>query len=190
MYLQMDKKSDYSEEYINQKTITLTPESGKNWLMYDYFFSEAGKYKITIMMDGKVAATTTTEIFVVDSDDYDYTDADSSINTFYYEDSEVSFCTSISEGNMIGESESFQLGSGGSVDVVIYITNDYRPFKTDLFYIDVYLGDEEVDSFNIQVEEDWDYAHVKQTFTKPGTYMIDVYNADDIFINTGEVTIY
>lgn len=193
MYLQIDKKSAYSEEYLSEKTLTLYPESGKNWVMYDCFFSAAGKYKITVMMDGKVAATTYTEIFVVDADSIASANGDTAITTFYYEDSYIYFCENVTEGTMVGEAEDFPLGPTGSVTVTIYVTCD-KPFKTDLFYIDVFedIGDDfiDLDSYNITVEPDWDYAFVKQTFTKKGTYVVDIYTADDIYVNTGEVVIY
>ncbi len=193
MYLQIDKKSDYSEDYLAQKTLTLTPESGKNWLVYDYFFSEAGEYKISIIMDGNVAATAFTEIFVVDADSINLANGDTIINTFYYEDSYVTFCQDVTEGKMVGEAESFPLGESGSVTVTIYIGSD-KPFKTDLFYIDVFEDIEEdfkdYDSYNITINPDWNFSFVKQTFTKKGTFVIDVFNADDIYVNTGEVVIY
>lgn len=193
MQLYVDKKSTYGEDYLANNTVKLNPETGKNWVMYDYFFTEAGKYKFTIMIDGKVAATTYTEIFVVPEDSEEFANGDTTINTFYYEDSYVTFCESVSEGKMIAEAESFMLGENGSVTVTIYISCD-NPFKTDLFYIDVFedVGDDfiDVDSYNITVEPDWDYAFVKQTFNRKGTFVVDIYTADDIYVNTGEVVIY
>ncbi len=193
LYIQVDKKSAYTYEYISYNKLTLTPETGKNWVMYDYFFTEVGEYKFTVMMDGKVAATAYTEIFVIDADSFDLANEDTSMSTFYYEDSFVTFCEEVTDGKMIGEAESFPLGTTGSVTVTIYIAND-KVFKTDLFYIDVFedLGDDfiDYDSYNITIQPEWDYAFVKQTFTRKGTYIIDVYNADDIYVNTGEVVIY
>ncbi len=184
MYLQVDKKSIATDAYTAEKTITLTPEPGKNWLMYDYYFSEEAMYRLSIIMDGNTMATTETSVSVVDADLI----ASDTISTFYYENSVVSFCEKVIDGQMIGESETFKLGEDGKVDVTIFISSDV-PFKTELFYVDVYEGDDLYESYDMEVLTNWDYAHVIQTFTRPGSYEVEIYNADDIYVNTGFVTI-
>ena len=78
-----------------------------------------------------------------------------------------------------------------SVTVTIYLDNYLKPILSDFVYVDIFKSpDEEMwDSYTITMQPDWDYLHFKYEFKEPGTYFIDIFNAQDIFINTGTVII-
>ena len=118
------------------------------------------------------------------------TSDDDEIDTKYYENSEIKFCESVtSTGDVEGEATSFHADRNGSREVTIYISND-KAFKTTKMYIDVYdKNDKKVDDFNVDAQEEWDWIKFKETFTALGEYTIDIYNADNIFINSATVTI-
>ena len=44
-------------------------------------------------------------------------------------------------------------------------------------------------SLTVTIELDWDYFAFKAYFKEKGLYYIDIYNENDIFINTATVTI-
>lgn len=188
-YVYIDILDATTNAYRPVETISITPETNKNWYVQDQKFTQAGKYKASFMFNGTSMATTE---FDVDVDQTLGSTGDTTITTFYYEDSYVKFCTSVDAvGNLTGEAETFYLGSNAGITVKAYCSNNLLPFKTNLIYVDVYREGEEkmIDSFNISVEKDWDYVHFNVDFSSPGTYYIDLYNADDIFINTGTVEI-
>lgn len=185
-YLYIDYDWDNVGTYGAYETLSMTPEAGKNWYVYDYKFKDTGKYRAYIMHDGIELASTTFEI--------DYKPGVSAIDTtkidtYYYENSNIVFCTSVDdEGNPVDESSSFSLGSGGSVNVAVYIDNDRMPFKTNKLFVDIYKDADAAifDSFGIDIQPEWDYVKFTQNFTEPGTYTVEFYTADDIYINTSD----
>jgi len=190
MQLHIDKKEESSGRYKAYKTIDLVPEKGKNWVMYDFEFTDKGKYNFQVINNGEEQATATTEIFFNADKTDNSADPDSEVDTYYYEESEILFGESVdANGNLEGESDEFKLGNESKINVIVYITND-NAFKTDKFYITIYDDEDQiVDEFDITVEPDWDWAKFTQSFKEPGDYMLDIYNANDVFVNTGYLTI-
>lgn len=191
-YLYIDKDWDDNGKYSAYETIELDEETSKNWIMYDFKFTEKGKYKIDIMKDGVSQATTYTTIQFADGEeDKSSSSDDEEVDTYYYENSEIIFCESVSaDGDPEMESTEFKADRTGSREVTIYLSND-KAFKTTKMYIDIYdsKSNEKVDDYSIDVESEWDWVKFKHTFTRPGEYYVDIYNADDIFINTATLTI-
>jgi hypothetical protein len=190
-YLYIDKDWDDNGKYSAFETISLDEDVSQNWVMYDYNFKEKGKYKIDIMKDGVTQATTYGEINFAKDEDVKKSDEDDDIDTYYYEDSEIKFCESVSStGDPSGVATEFKADRTGSREVTIYISNG-KAFKTTKMFVDVYNSktSEKIDDYSIDTQVDWDWVKFKQTFDKPGEYYIDLYNADDVFINTATVTI-
>ncbi len=188
-YIYIDKYYESSSSYGAYLTIEMKPETSQNWIVLDQLFTEAGDYKASFMFNGTAMATTSFEIDLVGAATGS---TDTIIDTYYYEDSDVDFGMSVdAEGVLQGESETFYMGANTSISIKAYLNNFGLPFKTTKMYVDVFKegSDIEVDSFNIDVETDWDYIHFLVVFKDPGVYYIDIYNADDIFVNTGTVTI-
>ncbi|MBK6731428.1 MAG: hypothetical protein IPG60_10880 [Bacteroidetes bacterium] len=188
LQVQMDKLDETTGNYVAYFTGDMSMQEGKNWAMYDLGFSETGKYIIKVMKGKKELANTNTEIFLQKADkNISNTGA---IDTYYYENSVIKFGTSeTDEGLPVGENTEFSLGSNDSITLRIFLTND-KVFATDKFYVDVYDDEDDlVDAFTIKIDPEWDQVRFNQWFTKRGEYIIDIFNADDIFINSGEVTI-
>lgn len=56
--------------------------------------------------------------------------------------------------------------------------------------IDIYdENDDLYDTFDIEIDESWDFTSFKINFDATGHFFIDVYTSDDIFINSGELDI-
>lgn len=186
-YLYIDYDWDNVGTYQAYETFAITPERGKRWFMYDYKFKDVGKYKASVMYNGTEQAVTYFTIGFAEGATPVTTDK--AIDTYYYENSNIVFCTSVdAEGYPVGEATSFSMKRTGTVDVSVYLDNKGVPFKTTKMFVDIYKEgvDEVWDSYSIDVQPDWDYVKFVQTFTKAGTYYVDMFTGDDIFINTSD----
>lgn len=188
-YLYIDKDYDNTGVYSPIETIEIKPETGKKWFVHDQKFTSAGKYKAAVMRDGIEQASTYFELGYKEGETTN--SASDEPDTYYYENSIVQFCTSVdASGNPVGVSESFKLNAEGSVTVAVYVENDGNPFKTDKFNVDIFDDKENaVDSYSLDIQPEWDYVKFEQKFNRPGVYYVDIYTANDVFINTGTVTI-
>lgn len=193
IFLYVDKYNEKTREYDIFDTRDMVISDNKKWAMFDYDFTEGGKYKLAAAnANGEILASVVNTInWSGEKADKKSDDSDDEVDTYYYENSEVLFCTGVSEnGEPEGESDEFTMSRGASsIEVTTYVSND-KPFKTSKFYVDIYDSDEElVDTYEYTVEEDWDWAKFPITLKKRGEYNIDVYNADDIFVNSASLTI-
>lgn len=191
-YIYIDKYYESSSSYGAYQTIEMKPESSQNWVALDQFFTEAGEFSASFMFNGTAMATTSFDIDLVADSSTVASNTDIGIDTYYYEDSDVDFGTSVDDlGVLQGEAETFSLGDAGIVSIRTLVNNFGIPFKTNLMYVDVYKEGSEtvIDGFDIACEQDWDFVHFSIDFKDPGVYYVDIYNGDDIFINTGTVTI-
>ncbi len=200
-YLYIDKDWDNNGKYSAYETIPLTPKEGKKWIVYDYKFTEAGKYIASIHKGGKEQARSYFQINVKGKDTGNNTtnnsgsnsSDDEEVDTYYYELSEIKFCTELdSENKPLNEQTEFHLNSG-SVKVKVYLSNDELPFKTNKLVVSIYKGSETTNaykSFTVDIQPEWDYVSFNSVFTEPGTYFIDIYTEGDVYINTSpEITI-
>lgn len=188
-YLYLDYDWDNVGTYQAYETFPITPERGKRWFMYDYKFTDVGKYKAAVMYNGEQQAVTYFEINYEDGAAPATTTTDKEVDTYYYEDSKITFCTSVdAEGYPVGATNTFSMNGTGTVDATIYLENNGKPFKTTKMFVDIYKeGTEEVwSTYSIDVQPDWDYVKFVQTFNRAGTYYVDMFNADDTFINTSD----
>ena len=190
-YIYIDEYDVAQGKYIAYQTIPITPVANSTWYAHDQQFLDAGSFKVSVMFNNtpmaefkysiEVTPTTSTSIAGTDT-----------LTTFYHENSLVTAGTSVTaEGLLVGEAETFYLNGNASVTVTIYLDNYLKPILSDFVYVDIFKSpDEEMwDSYTITMQPDWDYLHFKYEFKEPGTYFIDIFNAQDIFINTGTVII-
>lgn len=185
----------------------------KKYAMYDLEFNKAGTFKVIVKTkNGKFLAQATTKINVVDDtkssdDNTSEYNAQETINTMfgsndkltsdYYENSVIKFGTSVGDNATIyGEATEFKYKSG-KTPVVISITNG-KVFKCEEIKLSVYKktkinGKEDtklVQTIPVTgIGDDWDWVYATIDFTEKGDYIIDVWNENDVFINTGYVTI-
>lgn len=118
--------------------------------------------------------------------------AKSQVEKEYYENSFVQIGETIdSEGYIVNEGNIFKLVNGER-ELYVKIEQD-TPLLLSQLIVDVYSGkdySEFVDTYYFDVEgTNWTYTYFPITFKKAGKYAIDLYNQDNIFINSGYVTI-
>lgn len=188
-YLYIDKDYDNTGTYAPYETISLTPETIKNWFVYDYFYKEAGKYRAMIMKDGQELASTYFQINMAGGT----TTSTTGVDTYYYESSNILFCKSVdAEGRLTGVSNQFTRDASGNATVTIYLSNSEKPLKTNTLYVDIYeVGTSSVlfDSETLSIQETWDWVKFEYTFNKPGTYTMHVITGGNIFVNNSPYVI-
>ena len=118
--------------------------------------------------------------------------AQDDIDTYYYEPSIIVAANSVdSKGVMVGEGTEFYL-EDGLVEIVIMLQQETPLLLTELVY-DIYSG-EELDVFDnserIEINDlQWNYVQFSIEIRGEGNYVIDLYNQDDIYINSLEFTV-
>ncbi len=183
------------------ETISLTPERGKNWIVYDYKFKDVGKYRAYVMKDGVEQASVNFTINWAEgvtppagtTTGATTGTTTSGVDTYYYEDSFIQFCSSVNtDGTCNNPATSYVIPTGSSsVESTVLLDNNLKDFKTKTIWVDIYKdgAEDPFDSFSVAVEETWNFCWFKVSFSAPGTYYIDTYTADDIFINTASVVV-
>lgn len=193
IFLYVDIYDKSSGDYEIHDTRTMEVSENKKWAMFDYDFSEGGKYQISAAdEDGNILASTFVTINWEGekADTKKSTDDNPAEDTYYYENSTISFCKSVDdEGNMIGESEVFNLGRTGQVEVAVYLDMDGEPIETEKIIATVYQDGDKLDDFEYEVQKEWNWVKFVLTFKEKGSYSVDIYNEEDTFINTASVTI-
>lgn len=116
-------------------------------------------------------------------------DDDKENDTYYYEYSWISTGTGVdSEGYLLGEDTKFKLNNG-TVEVYFMLEQDEPLLLSELFY-EIYSGDGETYSEQVLNEtmkvasKDWNYTYFSVKFSAPGFYVIDMYNQNDVYINS------
>lgn len=114
-------------------------------------------------------------------------------STFYYINSKVKFCTDL-DGNQLPKNpgEVFYISPTGSW-IYIWIGNDKKLATTQLI-VDIYKKkngeyDEFVETKYYDITSTWEDTHFKYTFYNTGDYKISVYTKENVWINSGYVTI-
>ncbi len=124
-------------------------------------------------------------------DDSNNTDDPSS--TFYYKNSKVKFCTDLdSEQYPQNPGETFYISPSGSW-VYVWIGND-KKLATSELTVDVYRKkgndySEFVESKHYDITPTWEDTHFKYSFYTPGDYKVSIYTKDNVWMNSGYVTI-
>ncbi|MCB9034429.1 MAG: hypothetical protein H6553_11365 [Chitinophagales bacterium] len=190
----------FNGKYVPYETLKFDVESNSNWALYDYFFTEPGKYRIIALKDKTELASTEVTIKYADnasSSNSNYNDREDEdneeVDTWYYEETEIVFGTGLDKNNNFavqGQNDEFTIPrEKGYVDVALILKGDVE-FKTDLIYVDIYLGDDFIETLEVNVEPNWNIVSTNYKFTKRGTYSIEMYNADEVYINDADVEIH
>ena len=114
---------------------------------------------------------------------------DTIIDTYYYENSTIEFAEGVDMEKFEPINSNTEFTLNGKVDVTTILRLD-KPFKTKGIIVDIYDNNDDLyDSFEIEIDENWDFISFKIDFDLIGHYFIDLYTSDDIFINSAELEI-
>jgi hypothetical protein len=187
IYVYVDKLSGGS--YKEYSTKSVVPDKYKNWVIYDYTFTEAGDYKITFLDGSK--NTLATEYCTIKFKSGTTAAKTSGVTSDYYADSKVMFCENVTtDGDPITRSDVFNIGpNGGYVQVLV---KNPKAMKTTEIIVDIWRGEgyaEFVETKRFTIEDSWAWTNFEYIFYTTGNYKFSVYNKEETFINTGYVTI-
>ena len=169
----------------------LVPDSSKKWAVNKYIFSKPGNYKISVFnrTSEELLQSYYTTINFLD-DEYSepfYTD------TWYYSQSSIFFCDSIGvgDGKLIGRSDVFEYQPKRE-KIFLYIEQgNKKSFKTQHLYIKIYTRDTHklVKSTSYSVSHEWFWTFIPIYLIEKGKYTVELYNEDDLYINSGDFEI-
>ena len=174
-------------EYDHYYLIT---DSSRKWAVNKYVFTKTGQYKMTAYdrHNNQLAPIYTTFIRLEDkaySDMY-FTD------TWYYEKSKIFFYEKTIGDTMFGKNNVFTYQPTGS-KVILYIEQpEGQSLKTNHLLISVFSDDkchEHLFSYTYYLEKSWFWTHVPIYFYQKGKYIVELYNDDDVFINSASLEI-
>lgn len=185
------ERKDESGYYIHSGLyyFTIDTKTGVNWAMYDLLFTQIGDYKLSVLgKSDKVLASTTTNIAAMPaSSELGITDSGET-DTYYYENSVVRFGTSANQSDLVGETDVFYLNNGVAKFTAL-LEQDEDLLLTKV-YVDIYRGEEVILNTSYTVgDTKWNYITIPVEITEPGSYYMDFYNQNDVFINSGSFTV-
>ncbi|MDQ3046341.1 MAG: hypothetical protein M3R27_02255 [Bacteroidota bacterium] len=180
------------KEYKEYSTNNLIPDKYKSWVIYDYKFTEAGEYKVTFMDGTKSLATEYVTIQIKEGEVASAKTEGTKLTSDYYTEAKIIFCESVDDKGF-AKTPSSVFNISASAGGYIYVLVDHlKPLKTSEIIVDVWKGDgykEFVETVRFEVKENWEWSDFKYTFYKDGKYKFSIYNKDEVFIQTGYVSI-
>lgn len=195
----IDKKVGSSyKEYVTEILTT----DGKNFVVLDQKFTEAGDYKIGVYtMEEKLLAETnitvnlkTTSSTTTTTKNTTPSNTTTPSSSDYYASSKVIFCEEVVSNSPKNAATSFKIGrTGGYLQVQV---DNGKALKTNRLIVKVYKKgagstdyNEFVETLEFPIEEHWDRPYFQYDFLKSGEYVFDIYNDRNVWINSGYVTI-
>ncbi len=196
--------TEYSE-FVETKRYTI--EATWNRPYFDYTFAGVGEYKFsvynadevwinsaTITMKLKGGSSTTTSTGGRGSNNSRGGGQTDVVDTYYYTDCDIIFCEEVKNGSPVNASTSFTIPKAGGY-LSVQVANG-KAMKTTQLVVDVYKKPkggsdytEFVETKRYDIEATWTGPYFEYTFYNKGDYKFAVYNADEVWINTGYVTI-
>lgn len=197
--------SDYTE-FVETKRYDI--ESHWDRPYFSYTFSGTGEYKFSVYNADEVWINSATVTMKPKGGSSGNTSSNSGrggsnsrggsttdvVDTYYYTSSKVIFCEEVKNNEPINESTSFTIPKAGGY-LTVQVDNG-KAMKTTQLIVDVYKKPkggsdytEFVETKRYDIETHWNRPYFEYTFYDKGEYKFAIYNADEIWINTGYVTI-
>lgn len=158
----------------------------KDHAVLDYFFTEPGKYKVTVGIGDIVYTSSIIEIDRAGT---------SGVNTYYYKNSQIIACESVDGGEAVRPGKEFVISSRGGY-VSFQVINDGKPVEAEKLVVDIYRKGPDSDTYdylvatmNYDVEKSWKKPYFRYTFNMSGDYRLNVFNENDVWINSSFVII-
>lgn len=190
LWVYIDKLSN--GEYKPYTTKNIVPTSGRNWVVYDHKFTEAGDYRITFLNSSRELAREYINIKINGGS----TSAGKTKGTLYYAGSKVVFAENIDTyGYPINPGTVFTVTEKGGY-VKIILDNGSKPINSTKFkvYIDKKQRDGTYKAYDTKFYDTKSYEakvmHFDYAFYAEGDYKVSIYADDKIWTNTGYLTIH
>jgi hypothetical protein len=171
----------------------ITPDSGSNWVAVYHKFFKGGDFRVTVQEKERIVATEYLTIIdrktrILGKKKFKHDPR------FVYADTKVVACETVKEGKPVNPSAVFSITENTS-QVTFLILND-KGLNTAKLNIDLYkkvtpFGEysEFVESKRVELMRDQDNTYFTLQFIEPGEYKVYIYDQDQVWINSGYVTI-
>ncbi len=189
--------SDYTE-FVETKNYDIKETWNKPY--FEYTFAGVGDYKFYVYTADEVFIGAGTVIMKLKGSTTNTTAPNprstgvTKVDTYYYSDSKIVFCEEVIDNEPSNESTEFTIPKDGGY-LTLQVDNG-KALKTIQLVVDIYKkprgGDdytEFVETKRYDIKETWDRPYFTYTFYDAGEYKFSVYNADEVWINSGMVTI-
>lgn len=187
IYLFIDKFENGRYLPFDSKSIS---NNSKNKILFDYVFTEAGKYKLyhVDISQAKIAS-----IDITIAEDKNASDINSRIAN--YSNAKLNFYKNILYGGVtIGHTHQISINEDFG-EIHVKITNN-TPLNTDVILVYFWRKehrsfeyDQFVESKKFSVERNWNSTFFKYKFNLAGEYKIVVYNQDEVLIGSGYINV-
>jgi hypothetical protein len=191
LYVRIDKVFDRKDtNYYEFDHYYLLPGLSKNWAVNKYVFTKTGKYKISVF-DRENNLLTSPYYTSIIFDDTTYNKIYFP-DTWYYSNSKMAFYEKVSGDTLFGKRDIFNFRPDGN-KIILYIGQDEnRPLRTNHLTAKIYSADkchQLINTITFYINDKWYWTYVSIYFDKKGKYNIELYNDDDVFINSAIVEI-
>jgi len=187
------KAGDSYSDFVETKTFTVSENNSATH--FKYFPPSAGDYRMSVYTKNSVWINDGyATFFLKGSGSTTKTTKTSSDPSSYYAKSKINFTN---DETKVLESASytteFSIGKEGGF---IYVIVDNYPdkLKTDQIIVDVWKKkgskyENKIETKKYNITDTLDYTFFKYSFFDPGDYRFSVYTKDEVWINSGDVTI-
>ncbi len=179
--------------FIEVSRHRIVPELGKHWAAVYHKFFKGGDFKVTVHDRTNIVATEYLTIIdrktrILGKKKFKQDPR------FIYASTKIIACQTVKEGKPVNPSAVFSIAEN-TTPVTFLILHD-KAMNTDKLNIDLYkkltpFGEysEFVESRRVQLERDSNNTYFRLKFIEPGEYKVYIYDLDQVWINSGYVTI-
>lgn len=172
----------------------LIPGQSKKWAANKYTFTKPGNYRFYVYdkKNNNLLQTHNTSVAFQDQvyDSYLYTD------TWYYYSTQLVVCDSVANETIYGQDVNFKSKAGYRKLNLLITQQNEKALKTQVILFKLYKLDDSgfyrklVSTNSYFTNYKWFWTFLPFEIYQNGTYEIELYNEDDIFINTTKFNVY
>ena len=164
----------------------LKNDGTKNWIANKYTFLKSGIYKFLLFEDEIETPINTYYTTILYTEDT-YVE-DGFVDTWYYRNTDFRFCDSIQNEKLFGVKDVFK-AQPNETKITIYISQyDKLWLKTDRMLAKIYKIEKNEKKFLFTdvffTQYNWKWTFLDLYLQKKGKYLIELYNEEDVFINS------
>ncbi len=171
--------------YYEYDRYYLLPGQSQKWAANKYTFAHPGYYRFLVFDHKKdLLLQTHTTLIEYDKSAYD----NNYIDSWYYLNSRLVLCDSVVKGTIFGASNTFFYNPDGNKTILYIEQADKRALKTDHLFSKIYKleGDKKtwVKSNSYYTDISWFWTYIPVYLNGKGLYSIELYNEQDVYINS------
>lgn len=168
----------------------LVPDASEKFAVNKYIFTKAGKYRITVFdrNNTQLAPAFFANINLIEDN---YSDLHF-VDTWYYRTSTIDFYEKTVGDSMIGKNTVFNLNPADKNIILRIEQQNKQPFKSSHFYCKIYSADEcheLIGTDTYYIDENWHWTYISVNLNQKGKFNVELYNDDDVFINSAQLEI-